>query len=71
MSVDTDSESSELPKEWWMVAYTRSGGEYSETERLENKKTALRKRKAILNTYDDILSIELIQETQLAWDSNN
>ncbi|SFT04283.1 hypothetical protein SAMN04488556_4039 [Halostagnicola kamekurae] len=69
MSVNSENDSSELPKEWWTVAYTRSGGRYSETERLSSEKTAKRKRQAILNTYDDILSIELIQETQLAWDS--
>lgn len=70
MSTNTENDPSELPQEWWMVAYTRSGGEYNETERLESRKTAKRKRRAILNTYDDILSIELIQETQLAWDAS-
>jgi len=53
-----------------MVAYTRSGGTYSETKRLKDRKTAERKRRAILNTYDDLLSVELIQETQLAWEND-
>ena len=69
MSKSAKNESTDLPKDYWMVAYTRAGGRYNETERLENKKTARRKRQAILNTYDDLISIELIQETQLAWDT--
>jgi hypothetical protein len=69
MSADLDPDPSDYPKEWWMVAYTRSGGRYSETERLDSETTAKRKRQAILNTYDDILSIEIIQETQFCLDS--
>jgi len=70
MSIDVESDSTDLPQEWWMVAYTRSGGTYSETKRLKDRKTAERKRRAILNTYDDLLSVELIQETQLAWEND-
>jgi hypothetical protein len=68
MSSSDPSRTTDFPRDSWMVAYTREGGRYSETERLDSAKEAKRKRNAILQTYDDIVTVEVIQETQLQWD---
>ena len=69
MSTSDSSGTADFPRDSWMVAYTREGGRYSETKRLDSEKEAKRKRNAILQTYDDIVTIEVIQETQFQWDS--
>lgn len=69
MSSSDSNGTTDFPRDSWMVAYTRGGGRYSETERLDSEKEAKRKRNAILQTYDDIVTVEVIQETQFKWDN--